>query len=78
MAESGEFPLPGEQGSLLETEPASWPEAVAATGDSAVDNVLVGLGQLPDLPTEAHPALYQRLHDDLLAELDSSPDHASS
>ncbi|WP_394941288.1 hypothetical protein [Psychromicrobium sp. YIM B11713] len=78
MAETEEFKAPSGQSSLLDAEPASWPEAVAATGDSAVDQLLSSLAELPTSPVAEHPAIYQQLHDELLTELESGPDNAPS
>ncbi|AJT40645.1 hypothetical protein [Psychromicrobium lacuslunae] len=78
MADTEEFKAPSGQSSLLNSEPANWPEAVTATGDSAVDQVLGGLDELPETPIDEHPASYQRLHDELLAELESGPGNATT
>lgn len=78
MADTEEFKSPTGQSSLLDSGPANWPEAVTATGDSAVDEVLSSLDELPATPTQEHPAIYQRLHDELLAELESGPGNAST
>ncbi|ABY22554.1 hypothetical protein RSal33209_0810 [Renibacterium salmoninarum ATCC 33209] len=76
-----EFPgpaVPAEQGSLLESEPASWPESVTATGDAGVDRVLGLLDTLPETATADHPQQFEQLHDGLLTELESGPEEAES
>jgi hypothetical protein len=63
--------IPAEQGSLLESEPAPWPEEAEGTGHAATDALLADeLQELPQRPVDQHNAAYARLHDGLLAELD--------
>ncbi|HEV7167015.1 MAG TPA: hypothetical protein VGN49_03505 [Micrococcaceae bacterium] len=45
-----------------------------ATADAAVEAILRTLDGVRDAPTADHPAIYARLHDQLLAELDADPD----
>ena len=63
--------FPSEQGSLLDNEPPEFP-AVSPTGDPSVDNVLLTtLASMPEQSEEAQHAAYERLHDDLLTELNT-------
>ncbi|GAB3539663.1 hypothetical protein GCM10027403_28170 [Arthrobacter tecti] len=67
-------PFPSEQGSLLEGTPPTFPTSVPATNDAAVNELMAGLADIADLDQTAQPAAYERLHDDLLAELNSDQD----
>lgn len=62
--------FPSEQGSLLDNEPPEFP-AVSPTGDPSVDDVLTTLASMPERSEEAQHAAYERLHDELLAELNT-------
>lgn len=44
---------------------------VSPTGDSSVDEVLQDLTSVPDLDGAAQHAAYERLHDELLAQLNA-------
>lgn len=50
-----------------------WPDAGAQTEDPAVNAALSVLGQLDDLPSTGHHAVYSALHDSLMAELTAEP-----
>ncbi|MFJ7751309.1 hypothetical protein ACIQXM_15300 [Arthrobacter sp. NPDC097144] len=50
-----------------------WPDAGAQTEDPAVNAALAVLGQLGDLPSTGHHAVYSALHDSLMAELTAEP-----
>lgn len=63
-------PAPAEQDPTTGSEPSGYPE-VAPTGDASVDGVLHSLTAVPTADDAARHALYERLHDDLLAELNS-------
>lgn len=65
--------IPAGQGSLLAGTPAQWPAADGgSTGDDGVDRLLAGeLADLPERPIDEHNAVYIRLHDGLLGELDT-------
>lgn len=63
-------PFPSEQGSLLDTGPSEFPQ-VSFTGDASVDEVLHALTSTPELDETAQYAVYERLHDELLAELNT-------
>ena len=51
-------------------DPAPYPE-VSPTGDAAVDGVLHSLASIPELDDAGKHDAYERLHDDLLAELNT-------
>ena len=65
---------------LTEPEPAAaqpspeWPEA-GDTGvtDPVVAQALARLGALPQVPVAEHEAVYNELHDELLAALNTDP-----
>lgn len=42
--------------------------------DAAVESILDGLEEVRSAPSTEHAAIYARLHDRLLAELDADPD----
>lgn len=65
---------------LTEPEPAAaqpspdWPEASdEGVTDPVVAQALVRLGALPQVPVAEHEAVYNELHDELLAALNSDP-----
>lgn len=66
-----ERPANPDQGSLLPREPANYPQELVATADAGVDTVLETLASVPEAPVAEHPELYQRVHDELAAELDT-------
>lgn len=50
-------------------------ESQAAPSDSSpIDEALVGLGSLPELPVADHPAVFEAIHRVLRDQLASSPD----
>lgn len=56
--------------------PGQWHAARAASGDPRVDHALTGLDGLADLPVSEHPAVFERIHGQLvevLGELRSGP-----
>lgn len=63
-------PTPAEQDSTTGPGSAEYPE-VAPTGDDSVDEVLHSLASVPTTDDAARHALYERLHDELLAELNT-------
>lgn len=58
------------QSSTPDSSPSGFPE-VSPTGDASVDEVLNTLTSMPDLDEAAQHAAYERLHDELLAELNT-------
>jgi hypothetical protein len=60
-------PAPTGQG---QQDLSPYPE-VSPTGDAAVDQALHPLTSIPDLDDAAKHDAYERLHDDLLAELNT-------
>lgn len=63
-------PFPSERGSLLDSGPSDFPP-VSTTGDASLDEVLQTLTSMPQLDETAQHASYERLHDELLAELNT-------
>lgn len=59
-----------EQGSVPDSSAPGFPE-VSPTGDASVDEVLNNLNSMTDLDEAAQLAAYERLHDELLAELNT-------
>lgn len=78
MSENPGSKLPAEQRSLLDQDPASWPDALLASGDAGVDRVLESLASLPQTPTAEHLARYEEVSELLSAELAAGPDEAGS
>lgn len=64
-------PFPSEQGSLLEGPPPEFPDSLDSTEDAGVDALMAVLIKIPDLVEAEQPAAYERLHDELLAELNT-------
>lgn len=58
--------FPPEQGTL----PPEFPATLHPTGEAAVDELLIRLPAIPGLPESDQAAAYERLHDQLLSELD--------
>jgi hypothetical protein len=54
--------------------PVAWPALPGPTGDESVDAILADLSGVPGLPAAGQAALYEQLHDDLLADLDAGSD----
>lgn len=64
-------PTPAERDSTMGAESSGYPD-LAPTGDASVDEVLQSLASVPTADDDAtRHALYDRLHDELLAELNS-------
>ena len=63
-------PSSSEQASIPDSSPSGFPE-VSPTGDASVDDVLNNLNSMTDLDEAAQLAAYERLHDGLLAELNT-------
>lgn len=63
-------PFPSGQGASPDAKPAGFP-AVTPTGDAAVDDVLQTLISMPELSEPDQHTAYERLHDELLAELNT-------
>lgn len=59
-----------EQDPTLDSSPSAFPE-VSPTGDASVDGVLNTLNSMPEVDEAAQLAAYERLHDELLAELNT-------
>lgn len=78
MSENDSSHLPAEQRPLLDQGPASWPQSMAATGDSGTDEALRALESLAQTPTAEHPELYQQVYDKLLAELETGPEETGT
>lgn len=51
-----------------------WPAVGDRTSDESVDAILSNLAQLSDLPVPGHQPVYQQIHDDLLADLETGAD----
>ena len=63
-------PVPSEQGSSLDSGAPEFPR-VLPTGDASVDEVMRTLTSIPQLDEAAQHAAYERLHDELLGELNT-------
>lgn len=51
-----------------------WPREVLATSDGEVDAIIAELPRLPGLPVTEQAAVFERLHDELMADLDAGAD----
>lgn len=62
---------PAEQEFPPGAKTGTYPPAAHSTSDAAVDRVLAALAPLPGLTADEQLAVYDRLHDELLAELNA-------
>jgi hypothetical protein len=65
-----------ETGGNAARDPAvvHWPQALGATADDDVDAIISVLPQLPDVPVAGQAAVFERIHDELLADLEAGAD----
>ncbi|EMY33066.1 hypothetical protein D477_016915 [Arthrobacter crystallopoietes BAB-32] len=61
----------GGAGPLAEVQ---WPREVLATSDADVDAIIGDLPQLRGLPAAEQAAVFERIHDELMADLDAGAD----
>jgi hypothetical protein len=64
---------PETGGNALEAA-VQWPQAVGTTTDDEVDGIISVLPQLPDVPVAGQAAVFERIHDELLANLEAGAD----
>jgi hypothetical protein len=69
--ESLDLPESGESGGRMQPQ---WPVPGDSTADESVDAIISNLAGIPDLPVRGHQQVYQQIHDDLLAELETEAD----
>jgi hypothetical protein len=69
--ESLNLPESSESGS--QTRP-QWPAPAEPTADESVNSIVADLTQIPDLSVGEHERVYQRIHDGLLADLETEAD----
>ncbi|MEV7649764.1 hypothetical protein [Arthrobacter sp. NPDC089319] len=65
--------LPDSRESGSQTRP-QWPAPAEPTGDESVNSIVAELAQIPDLAVSEHERVYQRIHDGLLADLETEAD----
>lgn len=65
--------LPDSRESGSQTPP-QWPAPAEPTGDESVNSIVAELIQIPDLSVSEHERVYQRIHDGLLADLETEAD----
>ncbi|MFT4471544.1 hypothetical protein ACMX2H_16700 [Arthrobacter sulfonylureivorans] len=66
-----DLPEPRDSG---DQTPPQWPATAEPTADESVDDIVAELAQIPDLPVSGHEHVYQRIHDGLLADLETEAD----
>lgn len=64
---------PAERASLPVTEPVNFP-AIEPTSDQSMDHVLDALFSIPGMAEPEQVGVYERLHDELFAELNAEQD----
>ncbi|MET1154029.1 hypothetical protein [Arthrobacter sp.] len=65
--------LPESRDSGSPTTP-QWPAPAEPSADESVNSIVSELLQIPDLPVSDHERVYQRIHDGLLADLETEAD----